>query len=263
MPVPYSETDRLLALRAMEILDTGEEEAFDRLTQIAAAIFDVPTALISLVDDGRQWFKSRVGFDLPQTSRDVSFCSHALGQHEPLVIPDAAADARFKENPLVKGQPHIRFYAGAQLRTGGKHDLGTFCILDSQPRPELSAKQLTLLEHLAATATLLIEQRRMVLDYEAHAKAREAAEEQMRGAKEEAEAATAGMRALFSRISHDLRTPLAAIMGFSELLADSPLAPEQKQDIEEVQRAAQNLLVMVDSLLQVARSTPAPLEERA
>lgn len=251
----HNEADRLLALRALNILDTPEEESFDRLTRVAANIFGTPTALISLVDDERQWFKSRIGFEPSQTDISVSFCAHALGNSEPLVVPDATADPRFADNALVTGQPYIRFYAGAQLRTTGGFDLGTLCIIDTEPRQHPTAEQLRLLQDLAETATLLIEQRRMVMDFEAHAEARDRAEDEMRRAKEAAESATLEMRALFSRVSHDLRTPLAAISGFAELLADTPLSEDQKSDVEEIRRAGRDLLVMIDSLLQVARAT--------
>lgn len=250
-----TEQERLLALQAMKILDTPAEESFDRLTRIAAAIFDVPIALVSLVDEDRQWFKSRVGLEVSETDRSISFCAHSLGGDRPLVVPDALADERFQENPSVTGPPNLRFYAGAQLRTATDLDLGTFCIIDTKPRPIPSPEQLALLEDLAATATLLIEQRRMVLEYEAHVQARRETEEHLRLAKEEAEMSTRAMRALFSRVSHDLRTPLSAIMGFAELLGDSPLTDEQKEDVAEVKRGARNLLAMIDSLLDVARMT--------
>lgn len=239
----------------MKILDTAEEEAFDRLTRVAAALFDVPMAVLSLVDGDRLWFKSRVGLDVDESEKEGSFCSFTIGASDPLVVPDARADDRFRTNPLVTGPSGVRFYAGAQLRTRDDHDLGTFCVMDREPRPTLNDGELSLLSDLASTATLLMEQRRLVLEYEAHVVARRVAERQTRTAKEEAETATAAMRALFSRVSHDLRTPLAAIAGFSQLLADSPLAAEQRSDLEEVQRAGRNLLAMVDSLLQVAPSS--------
>ena len=243
----------------MQILDTPAEAAFDRLTRLAASIFRAPIALISLVDEDRQWFKSHLGLDVSETDRGVSFCAHALGQPAPMVIRDAQADPRFRDNALVTGKPHIRFYAGAQLRTKAGLDLGTFCVIDREARGVPTDEEITLLQDLAATATLLIEQRKMLLDYESHVQARRVAEDEMTVAKERSETANAAMRALFSRVSHDLRTPLAAVSGFSELLADSPLTPEQQADVEEIRRAGRDLLVMIDSLLQVASGTEEPL----
>lgn len=134
-PIPADESARLAALRDLLILDTPPEERFDRIVQFAAREFDVPTALLSLVDENRQWFKSRVGMDACETSRDVSFCGHALGLEDLLLIEDASADPRFADNPLVTGANGIRFYAGAPLRLGpGVSAVGTLCLIDTRPR---------------------------------------------------------------------------------------------------------------------------------
>ena len=133
-PIPENESERLGALRALLLLDTPPEERFDRIVQFAAREFDVPIALISLVDENRQWFKSRVGLDACETSREVSFCGHALSMDAPLVIEDALLDERFADNPLVAGPPHIRFYAGAQLRLASGLVVGTLCLIDQAPR---------------------------------------------------------------------------------------------------------------------------------
>jgi GAF domain-containing protein len=133
-PIPENESERLGALRALLLLDTPPEERFDRIVQFAAREFDVPIALISLVDENRQWFKSRVGLDACETSREVSFCGHALSMDAPLVIEDALLDERFADNPLVTGPPHIRFYAGAQLRLASGLVVGTLCLIDQAPR---------------------------------------------------------------------------------------------------------------------------------
>src|SRR4051794_6119309 len=149
--VPANEAERLAALQALNILDTPPEERFDRITRVARCLFDVPIALITLVDATRQWFKSRQGLDVCETGREVSFCAHAILADEPLVVPDAVQDARFADNPLVTGEPYGRFYAGVPLHGAGAHRLGTLCLLDRRPR-ELSAAELQLLHDLAAWA---------------------------------------------------------------------------------------------------------------
>lgn len=132
--LPSHERQRLELLACTRLLDTEANEAFDRITRLAARIFDVPTALITLVDERRQWFKSRVGLDVRETDRSSSFCSHAILRPGVMVIEDALADDRFKDNPLVLGQPRIRFYAGAPLVLASGHALGSLCLIDQRPR---------------------------------------------------------------------------------------------------------------------------------
>jgi len=131
--LPKDETKRILALQKLGILDTESEERFDRITRIAAAAFDVPIALVSLVDTDRQWFKSCVGVDLSETPRDQAFCAHAILKDEILVVPDALLDARFADNPLVTGEARVRFYAGAPLSLADGSRVGTLCLIDTQP----------------------------------------------------------------------------------------------------------------------------------
>ena len=116
-PIDTTEEQRLRALHSCNILDTPPDPELNALVESAAALFSAPIALISLVDKDRQWFKARVGLDLPETSRDLSFCAHAILESQPLIVNDASADQRFETNALVTGEPFIRFYAGAQLRT--------------------------------------------------------------------------------------------------------------------------------------------------
>jgi len=132
--IPPDEDARLAELRSLNVLDTIAEERFDRLTRMARRLFGVDVALVSLVDENRQWFKSCAGMELSETPRDISFCGHAILGDGAFVIPDALQDERFRDNPLVAGPPHVRFYAGCPLRGPGGRKLGTLCIIDSKPR---------------------------------------------------------------------------------------------------------------------------------
>jgi diguanylate cyclase (GGDEF)-like protein/PAS domain S-box-containing protein len=147
--IPMDEKKRLATLRGLNILDTPPEERFDRLTRLAQRIFDVPIAVITLIDSNRQWFKSCQGLDATETPRSISFCGHAILGDEVFVIPDAALDPRFADNPLVAGAPHIRFYAGQPLKANNGSRLGTLCILDIKPR-QPSQADLDVLRDLAA-----------------------------------------------------------------------------------------------------------------
>ena len=130
---PKNENNRLETLRSLEVLDTQAEERFDRLTRMAKRMFGVPIALVSLVDANRQWFKSCIGLSASETSREISFCGHAILGSEVFIIPDTIKDERFADNPLVLNDPNIRFYAGCPLKVNG-HRLGTLCIIDQAPR---------------------------------------------------------------------------------------------------------------------------------
>ena len=158
---PGDEAARQATLDAYRILDTPREEAYDDLVAIAASICDVPMAVITLIDRDRQWFKSAQGIEGSQTSREVAFCAHAiLDPGTTMVVPDALADARFIDNPLVTGAPNVRFYAGAPLRAADGQPMGTFCVIDSKPR-ELTPAQRTALEALSRQATRLMELHRI------------------------------------------------------------------------------------------------------
>ncbi|MEN9934500.1 MAG: hypothetical protein RLZZ387_1079 [Chloroflexota bacterium] len=135
------EPARVEALHGLGILDTPPEERFNRLTRLACQLFDVPIALISLVDTDRQWFKACHGLSVSGTSREVSFCAHVVSRDAPLVVPDARTDPRFRDNPLVQSDPHIRFYAGHPIHSRSGYTLGTLCIIDRTPRTLTSAHQ--------------------------------------------------------------------------------------------------------------------------
>ncbi|MEH2138710.1 PAS domain-containing protein [Nostoc sp.] len=148
--VTANETQRLSALHRYRVLDTPPEVAFDRITRLAARLFNMPTVLISLVDESRAWFKSCVGFDAREVPRDATLCSFAVLADEPLIIPDARLDDRFACNPFVQSEPGVRFYAGAPLLSQDGFNLGTLCLLDSQPHDPLSQEQQATLVDLAA-----------------------------------------------------------------------------------------------------------------
>jgi GAF domain-containing protein len=159
-PVPDNEAARLTALREYHILDSGAEQSYDDLTAVAAYVCDAPIAMISLVDESRQWFKSRVGLNQRETPRDVAFCAHAILQSEPLIVRDALKDARFADSALVTRSPHIRFYAGFPLASPDGFALGTLCAIDRKPR-QLTPRQRTAMQSLARQVMALLELRRV------------------------------------------------------------------------------------------------------
>jgi len=159
-PIPDNEAQRLAALKEYHILDTAAEQAYDDITALAAYVCHTPIAMISLVDESRQWFKSRLGLNAQETPRDVAFCAHAILQTEPLIVQDALKDARFADSALVTRDPHIRFYAGFPLTSPEGFALGTLCAIDRKPR-QLSAEQKTAMEALSRQVMALLELRRV------------------------------------------------------------------------------------------------------
>ncbi len=174
--IPANEAERLLALRSYSVLDTEPEQAFDDLAQLAAHILDMPMALVSIVDAERQWFKARYGLAAPETPRDISFCGHVVASERPLIVNDARDDNRFADNPLVTGDPRVRFYAGMPLTMADGHVLGSLCVIDQEPRRP-SPQQLRMLELLAAQVVDQLEARRGRLELAAEREqARQSAE---------------------------------------------------------------------------------------
>jgi diguanylate cyclase (GGDEF)-like protein len=148
---PVNEKTRVETLRALKLLDTSPEDRFDRLTRLAKRMFGVPISLVSLVDENRQWFKSKQGLDADETPRDISFCGHAILGDDIFMVTDASKDERFHDNPLVIDNPNIRFYAGCPLRVNNGSKIGTLCIIDQEPR-KFSDEDLELLRDLADMA---------------------------------------------------------------------------------------------------------------
>ena len=188
-PFRTTRGERLNKLRQYYLLDTPPERAFDRITALSARIFDVPISLVTLIDETRQWFKSIYGLDLRETARDIAFCAYTILTDDVLVTTDASKDPRFEDIPLVLGHPNIRFYAGAPLKTADGYNLGTLCILDTQPRDPLTREQQHILSQLAATVMDEIELRLVTV----------AAARKMAAGKDEAAVAAMAERLELSR----------------------------------------------------------------
>jgi anti-sigma regulatory factor (Ser/Thr protein kinase) len=174
-PVSIDEAARMAALRKYRILDTDPERAFDDVTMLASLICGTPIALISLIDADRQWFKSRIGISVAETSRSVSFCTHAIKQRELYVVPDASVNEIFRDNPFVAGENGIRFYAGAPLVTPSGHALGTLCVLDRVPRT-LTTEQIEALQALRRQVEAQLELRANLVELDQALQARDHAE---------------------------------------------------------------------------------------
>jgi signal transduction histidine kinase len=221
--LPSNEPQRLEALRRYQILDTATEEIFDGITRLVAFICKTPIALISLVEDDRQWFKSEVGLGISQTSREVSICAHAILQPDLFVIPDTQKDARFADNPLVTAPGGVRFYAGAPLKSSDGYALGTLCLLDRTPR-ELTPEQRDALKTLSQAVMSLLELRRAN-----HAQL---------------------------KVVHDFTNLALGIHGVTEeLLEESSLSVSQRSDLQTVLRAAERSIQLTRQL-KTSRTAP-------
>jgi len=236
-PIPTNEHERLGKLRSYNILDTLPEDSFDRVTRLAADILDVPIALVSLIDAERQWFKSKVGLGADETSREISFCGHAILGDDLFVIEDATKDTRFTDNPLVTDGPKIRFYAGAPLQTPDGLNVGTLCAIDDKPRT-LDQRQRRLLLDLSHVIVDEMELR-VALRESMNAVASEANERAMQND-------------FVSAVTHELRTPLTSIQGSLKLIdagAFGAVTDPLKQALDIASRNAATLLNLINDLL--------------
>ncbi|MGX6601401.1 GAF domain-containing sensor histidine kinase [Micromonosporaceae bacterium Da 78-11] len=230
-----SEQQRIAAVHAYRVLDTPPESDFDDIAQLAAQLCRTPIALVSLVDTDRQWFKAKVGLDVCETPRDTSFCAHAMWDDDVMQVPDARVDPRFADNPLVLGDPNIRFYAGAPLVTPAGVPLGSLCVIDTVPRV-LTPAEVHGLTTLARHVVVQLELRQYARDVQA-------LNERLRSAdrlKDE----------FIARVTHELRTPLTSIHGYLEVLDDPELSPAANaQFVERIRRNSDRLMHLVDDML--------------
>ncbi len=216
----HNESQRLEALNAYRVMDTSPDAVLDQLTALAAEICDTPIAVIALLDDERQWFKSKVGLEIEETKRDISFCQHAIKQYAFFEVADALLDDRFRENPLVTGDPKIRFYASYPLKDKSGFLLGTLCTIDTKPK-RLDANQKGILKKLSKLVMAQIDEKYSGL------------------------AAAANMESElgFPDIGNEIMNPMNAVLGLTEmLLADTDkLDDDQKESIEKIKLSASNL----------------------
>jgi signal transduction histidine kinase len=248
---PPDEEQRLDVLQEYQILATPSEQSYDDITFLASQICETPIAAISLIDCDRQWFKSKVGLEADETSRDIAFCAHAiLDKNQLLVVQDAQQDERFRDNPLVTGKPYFRFYAGAPLVTPGGYPLGTLCVIDSKTK-ELSPGQKHALEILSREVVSLMELRKALRELD-------------RTRRQQLELKDK----FLSHVSHELRSPLTVILQFVTIILDGlagEMTPEQKEYLEIVHENALQLHKMIEDLFEITRmqSGKLSLEKRA
>lgn len=237
-----NEIERLAELERFLIMDSSPEREFDELTELMARIAEVPICLISLVDEHRQWFKSKVGLEVKETPRSWSFCQYTIQQDNILEINDASIHPLVRNSPLVTGPPNIRFYAGAPLVTSSGYKLGSLCVIDSKPS-SLNAVQRQALSTLAAQASKQMESRLMMKKY---ARSLRESHEQRQQLNEMNQA----KGKLLSIISHDFRSPLSQLKNFTTLLKLGVLTPDEHEKIlNGIDEHLLHTLSLIDNLL--------------
>lgn len=248
-----AESTRLESLRSLHLLDTPPDTRFDAITTLATLLFDVPIAVVTLVDMDRQWFKSSHGLGVSETPRDIAFCAHTIRSDDVFLVGDATADARFAKNPLVVGHPHIRFYAGLPVHAPDGQPVGALAVIDRKPRA-LTAREREVLRHLVRMAEF--EMQAWQAEH-----ARDAAEKELRLKSREVELQASALQAAAVRkneflatLAHELRNPLAPICSAAELIQRrQPVDPIVRQAQIIIQRQSGHLAKLVDDLMDINR----------
>ena len=230
--IPKNETARLKKLNSLDVLDTLEEEAYDDLTFLAAQICNTPISLVSLVDQSRQWFKSHHGLDARETPREYAYCGHVIHQDDILVVEDTKQDERFKDNPLVTGEPNIRFYAGAPLIFENDIRIGTLCVIDTKSRT-LSQKQQLSLQALSRQVVAQLELRLRLKEMSAVEKAKDE---------------------FLSVVSHELRTPMTSVHSALKILEHESVKFDEpiRSMLDIASRNSDQLLKIVNDILDLS-----------
>jgi signal transduction histidine kinase/DNA-binding response OmpR family regulator/HPt (histidine-containing phosphotransfer) domain-containing protein len=254
-PLALNEPQRIQALHDLNLLDTPAEERFDRITRIAARLLNVPIAYISLVDSDRQFLKSCFGIPLGETSRDIAFCAHAILENEALVVPDALLDERFVDNPLVTGEPFIRFYIGRPLTTPDGSRVGTLCVADRQPRL-VTDEDLSLIKDLA----LLAERELIHTELEKSFEQQQKIQRQLERIAEMAAEASNAKSEFLANMSHEVRTPINAIVGMTGLILNTEMTSEQCDYIDTIRQSSNALLTIINDILDFSKIEAGKLE---
>jgi signal transduction histidine kinase len=246
-PLPPHEDVRLRVLRAHGILDTAREDAYDEIVQLAAEICETPIALLSLVDQQRQWFKSVVGLDVLETPWSVAFCGYTILEDQVMIVPDAQRDERFANNPLVTSSPNIRFYAGTPLHTTDGYRIGTLCVIDR------IAKELTSMQQRALVALGKQVETQLALRLKlSEFRAREA---ELRRERDTLCRTQQQKDELVSLVIHDLKSPLASLLPNARFIVEEPSASEDvRLAASDIVDAAETMNRMVMNLLDISRS---------
>lgn len=237
-PIPQNESERLAALRRYNILDTLPDHAFDDATKLVSYICGVPIAHISFIDENRQWFKSEIGVGVSEVPREISFCRYTIMESEMVEIPDTFLNERFKDDPNVTGGFKVRFYAGVPLRTPDGYNIGTLCAVDHVTKV-LNENQRNALSIVAKHVINQLELRTKNIELDVQ--------------KKIAERAVLAKDSFLANMSHEIRTPLNAIIGFTDLLAQTRLDSIQRDYIDSVQIAGENLLLIINDILDLSK----------
>lgn len=236
------ESQRIKNLKSYLVLDTETEEEIDNLTQLASEICETPITIVNLIDDDRQWFKSKVGLDVNETSRDLAFCAHAINETDELfVIEDARKDSRFFDNPVVTSYPNLIFYAGVVLKSDEDLPLGTLCAIDHKPRI-LSDKQIKSFKTISKQIMNLLNYKKSIIKQE---------ELSVRWLQKNDELERFAFTA-----AHDLKTPLTNIIGFANLFSEiyaSQIDADGRLIIDLIEKSGQRLISLIDGLLQFSK----------